>query len=110
MLGFWIPTIIAWLLAAAFLAGGIVNLLGGKSVREDFRRWGYPDGFHLVPGLLQLIAAVLILFPSSRLYGLALAAFVCAAAAVTLIRTREYSHLPPSFMLLAIIGALVTFG
>lgn len=105
---FWV--IVSWLLAAAFLAGGIVNMLGRPSVRADFRRWGYPENFHFVPGILQLAAAALIVIPGYRLYGLLLGAAVCIAAALTLLRWKEYSHLAPSIVLTAIITAVVSFG
>lgn len=110
MQGVSFAIIAAWLLAVAFLAGGIVNLLGSASVRADYRRWGYPDGFHLVTGILQSIAAVMIAIPAIRLWGLAIAAIVCFAAALTLIRAREYAHLPPSIVLLIIIVVVATLS
>ena len=99
-------TIAAWLLAAAFTIGGLVNLAGSASVRADYRRWGYPTGFHLVTGILQIGGAAMVIVPASRLLGFAILGLVCIAAALTLIRAREYAHLPPGLGFLAALVAV----
>ena len=106
MRAFNITVITASILGVFFFASGAVNIIGASKIREAFRRWGYPNGFHLLNGALQILAGGLILFSPTRAYGLALAAIVCIIAALTLVKAREYNHLPPSGILLAIILAV----
>ncbi len=37
-----VHTISLWLLAAAFLAPGIINAIGAAGTRSEFAKWGYP--------------------------------------------------------------------
>ncbi len=46
-------------------------------------------------GGLEIVTAVLIAFPVSRLVGLAFGATIVAAAIFTVLRHRDFSHLAP---------------
>ncbi|MCE7029598.1 DoxX family protein [Jiella avicenniae] len=94
----------AWALSAFFVVGGSVNLFPPEAVIADYRRWGYPDGFHVVTGLLELTAALLIAFPGTRLAGSALAAVLMVAAAGTVSLHGEYSHAVIPLAVLALVG------
>jgi hypothetical protein len=98
-----------WLLVAAFFGAGVFNAIGTRATRESFVRWGYPGWWHLVTGGLEILSAVLIALPVGRAAGLALGAIVIAAASVTVLRHREYSHLAPPGVFLALI-ALAAFS
>jgi uncharacterized membrane protein YphA (DoxX/SURF4 family) len=101
--------IVAWLLAAAFLGAGLFNMLGRPATRRDFVRWGYPAWWGLVTGALEIAGAVLIAVPVTRAAGLILGAAILSAAALTLLRHREFSHLAPVagfYGLLALAAAL----
>lgn len=92
-----LATILALVLATVFAVAGIVNLSGAGTVRDDFARWGYPAGFHLVCGGIELVGAALLLWPASRLGGLTLLGAVMAIAVVTLLHNREpLRHLAPA--------------
>lgn len=85
-------TAATWLsagLALAFAGAGLANLVGVGSIKEDFRRWGYPAGFHHVAGLIEIGGAILLLFPQTRLAGLVLLGCTIVAALATLIRRSE---------------------
>jgi len=71
---FGIPaaTLLAWLLTLAFLGAGVVNALGRGTIKDDFVRWGYPRWWNLVTGALEV------------------------AAAATVVRCKDYGHVPPS--------------
>jgi hypothetical protein len=98
-----------WLLVAAFFGAGLFNAIGTGATRESFVRWGYPSWWHLVTGGLEILCAVLIALPVGRDAGLVLGTIVIAAALATVLRHREYSHLAPPALFLALI-ALAAFS
>ncbi|MCB8881964.1 DoxX family protein [Acidisoma cellulosilytica] len=98
-----------WLIAAGFLGAGLVNAIGTAGTRSDFARWGYPHWWGRVTGGLEVICAVLIALPVSRILGLALGAAIIAAAVVTVLRHRDFSHLAPLsvFAALLVVAAVL---
>jgi len=92
------------LLVLFFAGNGVANIVGPQPMREGFAHWGYPPYWHLVNGALQLGIAVLLAFPTTRLFGFGLAVLLCIAIYVTLIRHRELAHLPPSVVLLVVLA------
>ncbi len=94
----------AWLLALGFIAAGIANAAGGADIQAQFQRWGYPAWWNFVTAALELLDAGLIVFPETRIFGLALGATVTIAATTTVIWRREYKHLPPCLVFIALIG------
>ena len=60
----WIVQILA---AAAFVAIGIAKFASPEWAR-NFARWGYPDGFYLVIGALEVGGAMLLLVPKLSSY------------------------------------------
>lgn len=86
MTDFTFVGLIAYMLAAFFVVGAVVNFILPAKMRDDYRRWGYPAGFNVVTGALELLAAILIVVPSTRLWGIALAAVVMLAAVATTLR------------------------
>ena len=101
-----IPTasVMAWLLAIALGGAGLFNAAGGAAVKAQFLRWGYPAWWNLVTAAFEMLSAALIVFAETRIWGLALAALVFVAAIATLVRHREYGHLPPGVAFAALIG------
>jgi hypothetical protein len=100
-------SLLAWALAAFFVFGGAVNIAAPESVAADYRRWGYPDWFHLVTGGLEFTAAVFLALTATRLVGAALGSCIMMAAAITVAFHGEYTHaILPVFILLlaAIVG------
>ena len=67
------PTILAAALAVIFVVAGIINIIGRGTVKTDFARWGFPDGFNIVCGGLELVGAALLLPPSTRFLGVGVA-------------------------------------
>ena len=91
------PTILAAALAVIFVVAGIINIIGRGTVKTDFARWGFPDGFNIVCGGLELVGAALLLPPSTRFWGLALLGMIMTGAILSLLRYREpISHLAPA--------------
>ncbi len=76
----WIVQILA---AAAFVAIGVAKF-GSPVWARNFDRWGYPDGFYMVVGVLEIAGGLLLLVPKLTSYGAALNAAILVAAAATL--------------------------
>jgi hypothetical protein len=99
-----IHAISIWLLVAAFTGAGLVNAIGTAGTRSDFARWGYPHWWGRLTGAPELVCAVLIALPVSHIAGLALGALIIAAAILTVLRHREWTHLVPLGLFVALIA------
>ena len=106
------PTILVGALAVVFLVAGVINTSGRGTVKADFARWGFPAGFHLVCGGLELVGAALLLLPSTRFWGLVLLGAIMVGAIFSLLRYREpVSHLAPAFGIAALLAlAAITYS
>lgn len=94
-------------LAVAMIGAGAVNFAGPAPVRASFRRWGYPAGFHRVTGGLEVAAGALLLIPATAAIGALASAAILLAALATLIRHRDWGHLPGAVVLTAVAAATV---
>ena len=95
-----------WLLVAGFLGAGLFNAIGTPGTQSDFARWGYPRWWSRFTGGLEIVSAVLIALPASRIVGLALGAAIIWAAVLTVLRHREFSHL----VQLGVFAALIALA
>lgn len=99
---------LAWLLAAFFVLGGVMNIFVSPETAADYQRWGYPDWFHYVTGALELTAAALLISSQTRFYGAILAALVMIGAATTVLSNGELSHSVAPLVVLA-VAAFVAY-
>jgi uncharacterized membrane protein YphA (DoxX/SURF4 family) len=76
----WLPTL---LFAALFIMQGLMKLSGMEMWVQRFRDFGYPDGFYLFAGVLELGGALLLLVPRTARIGAAILGLVMLAAAAT---------------------------
>ncbi|MDC8005898.1 DoxX family protein [Aureisphaera galaxeae] len=80
-------TIISWILriliAIAFLLASSGKLMAHEAVVQMFENWGYPKGFHLLIGVLELLLAVLLLIPKTLKLSLIGLAILMAGAIIT---------------------------
>jgi hypothetical protein len=106
----WRP-VLAWALAAFFVAGSLGNIFAARSIIEEYARWGYPTWFHFVTGSLELTTAALLVWAPTRLWGAALGCTVMCAALGTVIIHGEYGHAAPPLVVagLAIVVGWVTW-
>ena len=103
----WEP-FVDWTLIAFFLLGGYMNMFPSNEVTANYERWGYPDWFHIVTGVLEWTAALLLTHPLTRIFGASLGAIIMFAAASTLLSHGEYIYaLSPSAVLFGatVVGA-----
>ncbi|MCP3710918.1 DoxX family protein [Paraburkholderia sp. CNPSo 3274] len=99
-----IHTLSIWLLAAGFFGAGLFNAISTPATQSDYVRWGYPRWWGRLTGALEMMCAVLIALPASRMVGLALGALIIAAAVLTVLRHRDFTHLVPLGVFVAVIA------
>ena len=97
-----------WFLVAGFFGAGLFNAIGTSATQSSFVRWGYPPWWCRLTGGLEMMSAVLIALPVSRILGLALGAVIIAAAVFTVLRLRDFSHLVPVGVFVALIALAVS--
>lgn len=94
--------LLIWALAAFFVFGGLGNLWASPAILEDYARWGFPAGFNLVTGTLELATAgLLVRVPRA---GLALGACIMVGAVATVTWHGEFAHALPGLVVLALIA------
>ena len=97
-----------WLLVVGFFGAGVFNAIGGSGTQSDFARWGYPRWWGILTGGLEILSAVLIALPVGRIVGLMLGAAIIAAAVLTVLRHRDFSHLVPLSVFVGLIALAAT--
>ena len=97
-----------WLLIAGFFGAGLFNVIGTPGTKSDFARWGYPRWWNIFTGGLEILSVVLIALPVSRIVGVTLGAIIIAAAVLTVLRHRDFLHLVPLSVFVALIALAVT--
>ena len=93
-----------WLLVAALFGAGLFNAIGTSATQSGFVRWGYPAWWCRLTGALELVSAVLIAPPAGRGAGVMLGAVIMAAAVLTVLRHREFKHLVPLGVFVALLA------
>ena len=81
------------LLVAGLLGAGFYNAIGTSATQGSFVRWGYPRWWGSLTGGLEMVSAVLIALPASRVVGLMQGAAIILAAVLTVLRHREFRTL-----------------
>ncbi|CAB3767167.1 DoxX family protein [Paraburkholderia humisilvae] len=84
--------VLPWVLAAFFVVGSLSNIVGPRSIIEEYVKWGYPHWFHCVTGSLELVTAVLLARSRTRLSGSVLGCAVMLSALATVAFHGEYGH------------------
>ena len=106
LIAVWLPIA----LGVVMIGAGLVNFVGPGSVRNSFARWDYPAGFHRVMGGLEVTAGLLLLIPSTSRAGAIGSVMIPLAALMTLIRHRDWAHLPGAVVLTAVAVAVTIRG
>jgi hypothetical protein len=101
-------TVDALALSALFGLSAVLHFAGPWLVREAYARWGFPGRFYRISGMIQLLAALFLTNPITRLWGVALAAFITFVAVVLLLSAGRYrSSVPGMLVLVALIPAIL---
>jgi uncharacterized membrane protein YphA (DoxX/SURF4 family) len=102
-IGLWALQI---LLATAFVLIGVAKF-GDASWARNFARWGYPNGFYMVIGVLEALGGLSLLMPRAASYGALLLGVIMIGASLTHFVHGESSRVVPPLLyvaLLAIVG------
>ena len=98
-------TAIVWL-TIIFLVSAVVQLLGPAFVRRAYKQWEYPPKFYRVTGLIELLIALFLAVPQTRVWGVTLAVFVIFMAEITLLKNEQYMwSLPGIVVMIALVPA-----
>jgi len=101
MINVYIATRFAWTIATVFGLSGLLHLLGLDSVKRAYARADFAPGYYRISGALQLLAAISLAMPITRIWGVLLAAFLTFVAMVILLSRRQYAYSLPGLLLLA---------
>jgi uncharacterized membrane protein YphA (DoxX/SURF4 family) len=88
-------------LGLVMVGHGGVTCAGPPFVRENFARWGYPDGFHLVTGGLEVAVGLLLLIPVTSRAGAIGSAILVLVAVAMQIRSGDWGNLRLAAVLMA---------
>jgi hypothetical protein len=101
-----IPILDALVLTALFGISGVCHIAGPEFLRQAYRRWGFPFNAHRVIGVLQVLTALFLSNPVTRIWGVVLASFIIFFATVALIHHGKYVYfLPAVILMLALVPA-----
>ena len=109
-----LSTILAVILAVAFLGAGITKLTRRQQMVDNFKRWGYADAVLMATGGVECLAAVLILagiaLPALAIAGGLLIIFVMVGALLTHQRAKDELAMwvAPLVLLALDVGLLVS--
>ena len=85
-----LPTIVCLSLAVLLGVIGVVQLAGPRFLRDAYARWGYTQGLRIATGLLDLGAAMMLVEPDLRMWGVSLVAVLTFGSVITLLNHRHY--------------------
>ncbi|HEX4622609.1 MAG TPA: DoxX family protein, partial [Myxococcaceae bacterium] len=99
--------VLAGLLALVFLASGGFKF-GAQQAIDNFHKWGYPDWFRLLTGVIEVAGGALLLVPRARLFAAAALACTMVGAIATHLMHQEGAMAPvPAVLLLLLLTLLV---
>ena len=93
------------LLGALFMVLGAAKF-GDPSWARKFADWGYPDGFYMAVGVLEIAAGLMVLVPRVASSGALVIVTVMVGAALTHLVHAETHRLSGPLMFLAIAAAV----
>jgi hypothetical protein len=96
-----LPAIVCLLLAALFAIIGVVQLSGPRFLRNAYARWDYSQAVRVVTGMLDIVAAAMLIDPNLRGWGIGLAAVLTFGSVVTLLNHRHYAAAGAAILMMA---------
>lgn len=87
--------VLAVLVGLAFLAAGASKLAGSEQMVSAFAAWGYPDGVRIAAGVTEVLGAIVLFVPPTRLIGAMLLVAVAWGAVGTHVAAGEWLQLVP---------------
>ena len=105
-----VPTLDALVLTGLFGASGLLNMAGPRFLRVAYRRWGFPTNAHRVIGVLEILTALFLSNPVTRIWGVILAGFIIFFATVALLNHGKYAYSVPGLLLMLPLVPAVLAG
>ena len=102
-----LPLVAAWANAAFLGIAGMINWFDGRKVRALYERWSIPARSYRTVGLLEIAAAMFLILPYLRAWGIVLGAAILFGSAVLLLSHRRYAYAMVVIVMLAMLGAAV---
>ena len=100
------------LLAAAFLMAGLGKVMGSQMHIEGFTKWRLPQWFRIVTGLVEVVAAALLIIGYWQedliLYGALLIVATGIGGTLTHIRIKDSIKNVMPILILGILGVILT--
>jgi putative oxidoreductase len=93
------------LLGTLFVVLGVAKF-GDPSWARKFAGWGYPDGFYMAVGVLEIAGGLMVLVPRVASYGALVIVTVMVGAALTHLVHGEMQRLSGPLMFLVIAAAV----
>lgn len=108
-------TILAWilqgLLALMFIMAGVGKTFGSKMHIEGFKKWGYPQWFRVVTGVIELGAAILLIVgfwnETAAIIGVAILVAVGIGGVITHIRIKDTMKDTAMILVLGILALVL---
>lgn len=104
-----IKTVVVW--ALQILVGAMFVLVGVMKFQDpgwarNFARWGYPDGFYIVVGVLEAVGGIALFVPRFTTYAAILLMTTMAGAVLTHLLHGETQRLGVPLVYLLIVGLI----
>ncbi len=102
--------IISWilrvLLSLGFLLASSGKLTGNEAVIGMFENWGFPTGFSVIIGVLELFLAILLLIPKTLKIALLGLAIIMVGAVVTHLINDPVGEVIRPLLFLVLLGVV----
>jgi len=102
--------ILSWvmriLVSMGFLLASLGKLSNNPEVILMFKNWGYPDGFHFITGVLELILAILLLIPKTLKIAIVGLGLIMIAALITHLLNDQILEIIRPLIFLAFLGGI----
>ena len=95
-----IARLAADVVSAIFALTGLTNLSGSTHMRALYRLWHYPHHFYRIVGVAELMVALFLIVPETRVWGIAGGGMITFIVIVTLLHHRQYLWSLPAMLLL----------
>lgn len=106
-----VRNMIAWTLqiifAVLFLLAASGKILSRPQVIEKFNGWGFPDGFYLIIGVLELLGAIGLLIPRLASYAASGLIIIMIGATLTHILNGEGIQVLRPLIFMLALGAVI---
>lgn len=93
-------------IAIIYLATGLRKLFGAGSIVADFMSWGYSPLFMYFIGIIELLGAITLLIPQTRVLAIPSLGVVMLGAIGTHLLNEEYLQVLLPLAMLVLLGVL----